>query len=202
MKLLLLLLLFLGGCRPAPDNQVIPLSSPTPPPELTPPEFISRDIDRVAKLAGLLPLNTTNQVQGDVEVRVWYGFGLFVLEGFVIKRNNTQWSAFHLKADHHSADYMKRVARIQLAAPKSGWDHCWQRLTDTGILTLPNGTDLADPDGEGFYVETMAGGSYKNYMYHSPAYSESPNAKRMLAIGDIISTEFGLKRFHVTKPAQ
>ena len=45
----------------------------------------------------------------------------------------------------------------------------------------------------------MAGGSYRNYLYHSPEYSESLNAKKMLLIGDIISTEFGLERFHVAK---
>jgi len=35
-----------------------------------------------------------------------------------------------------------------------------------------------------------------------PDYSETPNAKRMLAIGDIISEEFGLARFHVARRSQ
>jgi hypothetical protein len=176
--------------------------SATPPPERTPDEFITADIDRVAKLAGLARLKTANVAPDDVEVRVWYGFGLFALEGFVIKRTNNQWVALHLKADHYSSRDTKRVARVQLNAPTIGWEHCWQRLTDAGILTLPSGTEGPDPDDEGFYVETMVGGSYRNYLYHSPEYSETPNAKKMLVIGDIISDEFGLKRFHVAKPAQ
>src|SRR5205823_5300489 len=148
------------------------------------------------------PLKTANQAQGDVEVRVWYGFGLIALEGFVIKRNNNQWSAFHLKADHYSTVYTKRVARIQLAAPKSGWEQCWVRLVNAGVLSLPSGTEGPDPDVEAFYVETMDSGTYRNYEYITPQYSDTSNAKRMLAIGDIISDEFGLKRFHVTKPLQ
>ena len=177
-------------------------NSPTPPPERTPDEFISRDIDRVAKLAGLSPLKTATQVHGDLEVRVWYGFGLIALEGFVIKRNDNEWSAFHLKVDDYSAVNTRRVARIQLPAPKSGWEQCWERLINAGILSLPSGTEGPDPDVEAFYVETMDSGNYRNYEYITPEYSDTPNAKRMLAIGDIISDEFGLKRFHVTKPLQ
>jgi hypothetical protein len=201
VKLLLLLLLLLSACSHFPTTRTAPLNnSPTPVSERTPDEFISRDIDRVAKLAGFAPLKTTNQGHGDVEVRVWYGFGLIALEGFVIKRNNNQWSAFHLKADHYSLVYAKRVARLQLAIPKSGWEQCWLQLANGGVLSLPSGTEGPDPDVEAFYVETMDSGTYRNYEYITPEYSDTPNAKRMLAIGDIISDEFGLKRFHVTKP--
>jgi hypothetical protein len=119
-----------------------------------------------------------------------------------IYATNNQWSAFHLKADGANPRYITKVARIQLPAPKSGWENCWHRLTDAGILTLPSGTEGPDPDAEGFYVETMADGSYRNFEYTSPEYSESPNAKQMVAIGDIIFVEFGLPRFHVARRSQ
>jgi hypothetical protein len=202
MRLLLLFALFLGACTAAQVNRVAQNNATTPAPERTPDEILSREIDRAAKLAGLPPLKTANLAQGDTEIRVWYGFGLIALEGFVIKRANNQWSAFHLKADHHSMRYAKKVERIQLPAPKSGWESCWQRLVNAGVLSLPSGTEGPDPDAEGYYVEIMDGGSYRNYQYNSPEYSESPDAKRMLAIGDIISDEFGLVRFHVTKPSR
>ena len=205
MKLLLLLSLSLGACTTAPVNRVPPANNAaTPAPERTPDEVISREIDRVAKLAGLVPLRTANFAQGNTEIRAWHGFGSVPLEGFVIKRVNNQWSAFHLKESHYSPRSFRstRVARIQLPAPKSGWESCWQRFVNAGVLTLPGGTEGPDPDAEGFYVETMDSGSYRNYQYNSPEYSEAPNAKRMLDIGDIISDEFGLARFHVTKPSQ
>lgn len=200
MKLLLLFALFLGACTVAQVNRVAQKNAATPPPERTPDEILSREIDRAAKLAGLPSLKAANFAQGDAEIRVWYGFGLIALEGFIVQRVNNQWSAFHLKADHHSMRYAKKVERIQLPAPKSGWESCWQRLVDAGVLTLQSGTDGPDPDAEGFYVEIMDGGSYRDYLYNSPEYSEAPNAKRMVAIGNIVSNEFGLARFHVTKP--
>src|SRR5437870_7540764 len=121
MKLLLLFVLFFGACTAAQVNRVAQNNATTPAPERTPDEILSREIDRAAKLAGLPPLKTANLARGDTEIRVWYGFGLVALEGFAIKRVNNQWSAFHLKADHHSMRYAKKVARIQLPAPKSGW---------------------------------------------------------------------------------
>jgi len=174
----------------------------TPAPERTPDEILSRDIDRVAKVAGLSSLRSSRLAPGDAEVRVWYGFGLILLEGFVIKRNNNHWAAFDLKADGNNPRYITRVARIQLPAPKSDWEKCWRRLADAGILTLPSGTEGPDPDVEAFYVEINDASSYRNYEYISPEYSESPNATRMLAVGDIISEEFGLARFHVAKRPQ
>lgn len=201
MKLLLLLPFFLAACTSAQVPRVTQ-NNPSPAPERSPDETLSREIDHVAQLAGLPSLKSSNLAEGNAEARVWYGFGLILLEGFVIKQTNNRWNAFHLKGDGHNPRYIKKVARIQLPEPKSGWERCWQRLADAGILTLSSGTEGPDPDAEGFYVETMAGGSYRNYEYISPEYSEAPNAKRMLAIGDIISEEFGLARFHVARRSQ
>jgi hypothetical protein len=200
MKLLLLLPFLLGACTSAQVPRVAQTTS-TPAPERTPDEISVRFIDRVSKLAGLPSLRSSNLADTDVEARIWYGFGLIPLEGFAIKRTSNQWGAFHLKADGIYSDITK-VARIQLPAPKSGWENCWGQLTNAGILILPNGTEGPDPDVEAFYVETRAGASYRNYEFISPEYSESPNAKRMLVIGDIISEEFGLPRFHVAKRSQ
>jgi hypothetical protein len=202
MKLLLLLPLLFGACTSTQVPRVAQANVSTPAPERTPDETFVREIERLSQIAGLSSLRSSNLTQGDLEARVWYGFGLVLLEGFAIKRINNQWNAFDLKANEANPRYITKVARIQLPAPKSGWENCWQRLVDAGILTLPSGTEGPDPDVEAFYVESKAGGSYRNYQYISPEYEQSPNAKRMLAIGDIISDEFGLKRFHVTKPSQ
>jgi hypothetical protein len=198
MRLLLLLPFLLGACTTTPVPRVTQ-NNATPTLERTPDERLVRGIDRLGKLAGLAPLRSSNLAQGDVEAGVWYGFGLILLEGFAIKRTNNQWTAFQLKANGADPAYITRVARIQLAAPKSGWEQCWQRFADAGILTLPSGTEGPDPDVEAFYVETMTGGSYRNYQYISSEYEQSPNASRILAIGDTIYEEFGLTRFHVAK---
>ena len=202
MKLILLVLVFVAAGTSAQVDHVTQNRAIAPTPAPTPNDMISGGIDRVSRLARLSALKSAKLARNDREVRVWYGFGLILLEGFVIKRNNNQWSAFHLKADGHNPRYITKVARIQLQVPKSGWEKCWQRLADAGILTLPSGIEEPDPDDEGFYVETMTDGSYRNYEYFSPEYSKAPNAKLMLAIGDIISEEFGLARFHVARRSQ
>ncbi|MEA2205217.1 MAG: hypothetical protein QOE77_1993 [Blastocatellia bacterium] len=198
----LLILSFLLAAYTSAQVPVAQTNASKPAPERTADETLAREIDHLAKLAGLPPLKSSNLAPGDADARVWYGFGLMLLEGFAIKRTNNRWRAFHLKADGANPRYITKVARIQLPAPKSGWKNCWRRLTEAGILTLPSGTELPDPDAEGFYVETMADGSYRNFEYTSPEYSESPNAKRMMAIGGIIFEEFGLPRFHVARRSQ
>src|SRR5262249_34871537 len=155
MKFLLIVPFLIAACTSAQVPRVTQTNTTTPEPELTPDKTFAREIDHVAKLAGLPPLKTSNLARDDAEARVWYGFGLILLEGFAIKRTNNQWSAFHLKADGANPRYITKVARIQLPAPKSGWENCWHRLTDAGILTLPSGTQEPDPDAEAFYVETM-----------------------------------------------
>ena len=193
MKLLPLLLLLFSACSVASLNRTASYPSP---PERRVNEFVSSDVDRIARIGGLPPLKTASLAPTDAEIRIWYGLGLFPLEGFAMRRTGDHWFAFNLKAyDYRESN---RVRLLQLAAPKSGWEACWQRLVNAGVLNLPNGTEAPDPDAQGFYVEVSNNGAYRNYQYNSPEYSESPNAKRMLAIGDIISDEFGLKRFHVT----
>jgi hypothetical protein len=202
MKVLLIFLFLLAACTAGQVPCVAQTNVPTPLPERTPDETFSSEIDHLAKLAGLPPLKSSKLARGDLDARLWYGFGLILLEGFAIKRTNNQWSAFHLKANEANPRYITKVARIQLRVPKSGWETCWQRLVESGILTLRSGTEDVDEDAEGFYVETMAGGSYRDFEFTSPESSKSPDAKLMLGIGDIISDEFGLARFHIARRSQ
>jgi hypothetical protein len=160
--------------------------------------MLSQETDRVAAIAGLSKLSSSNLGKGDVEARVWFGFGLFPLEGLVISRSDGRWSAIHLKADRHYEP--KKVSRNELQPPKSGWEVCWQQLLKAGVLNLPDGTDPPDPDAQGYVVQIRNGASYRSYHYVSPEYSDLPAAKHMLEIGDIISNEFGLQRFKARKP--
>jgi len=163
--------------------------------------MLSQETDRVAAIAGLGKPSSSNLGKDDVEVRVWFGFGLFPLEGLIISRKQGEWSAIHLKAESPDSHYQpKKVSRNTLKPPKSGWEICWQQLVNAGVLTLPDGTDPPDPDAQGYEVQVRNGASYRSYHYVSPEYSELPAAKNMLEIGDIISNEFGLQRFKARKP--
>lgn len=198
MKLILIVALLLSACsKPEPNRVSAPANTVTPTPESGIETILQDETDRVATLAGLGKLGSSGLGKDDVEVRVWFGFGLFPLEGFVMSRRAGRWSAFHLKADSHYQP--KKASRNELQTPKSGWEVCWQQLVNAGVLTLPDGTDGPDPDAQGYMVQVRNGASYRSYHYVSPEYSHLPAAKNMLEIGDIISNEFGLLRFKARK---
>ena len=93
-------------------------------------------IDERAKRGHLRTLRSGALPGDDLEVRVWHGFGLTALQGFVLKRTGDQWSAIHLSGIVRDAPSLESQKTLQ--PPKSGWDRCWQRLQDAGILSLPD----------------------------------------------------------------
>jgi hypothetical protein len=60
------------------------------------PDFFEK-INRRAKLSKLGNLRRAALQKDDIELRVWIGFGLIALEGFVIKKSHGQWLAMHLR---------------------------------------------------------------------------------------------------------
>jgi len=85
-------------------------------------------INERASKSGLLPLRSYTVPGGDVEVRVWDGFGLSQLVGVVLKRTHGVWSATFLHAafDGFEGTRFKRA----IPAPKGGGRICgggWSR---------------------------------------------------------------------------
>lgn len=153
-----------------------------------------RAIDERAKQSRLKTLRSGVLPGDGFEVRVWHGFGLTLLEGFVLKRAGAQWSAIHLRGitrNMQSHDFQKT-----LRPPNSGWDKSWQRLQDAGILSLPDAFGIEcspmDVDGMSYVVEYNRDGIYRTYMYDNPENAKCDEAKRMIKIGNIIAEEFNL----------
>ena len=200
MKLFAILIALMASCSTLPSPQGNKASpSPTHPPQLNVPKdtwepIFFNSIDERAQLSSLKTLRWGSLPDDDLEVRVWHGFGLTALEGFVLKRAGGQWSAIHLNGIHRGlprSEYQKI-----LQAPKSGWDGCWQRLEQAGILTLPDaaaiGCSAMMNDGMSYVVEFNRDGVYRTYLYDNPSYAKCNEAKQMIQIGNIISEEFGL----------
>ena len=152
-------------------------------------------------LVNLPELRSTALRQGDLEVRVWFGFGLTPLEGFILKRAGGQWSALHLVGDDYYEP--KKVIRKELRPPQSGWEASWERLEDAEVRTLPDSSeidyDAGGKDGWGYLVEVREGDSYRAYHYQFPELSRRTEAKRVLEIGDTIGNEFQLRSFNAKK---
>jgi len=133
----------------------------------------------------------------DLEIRLWSGFGLSRLQGFVLKRTAGEWSAVDLDWEVSENRKGKRdVKQVdkKLDSPKSGWDAAWQRLVDARILTLPDAEEIncsaGATDGMSYVVEYNLKNTYRTYMYDNPDYAKCDEAKRMLEINKIIAEEF------------
>jgi len=154
-------------------------------------EILFREINKTTSLANLPELRKVRVADGDIEVRVWRGFGLSRLEGVLIERMDGQWFGYHIKADQYADP--KSVKVEQLETPKSGWEAFWKNIVDKGLLTIQqssaNECDIPSVDGIGYVVEINLGNTYRNYFY--PEGSKKCNeAKQMDEIGEIIGLEF------------
>ncbi len=186
------------------DNQPVLQQSPTP--ELS--ETIFADIpkdswekiffesinERTAK-TNIKPLRNKTLPEGDVEVRIWRGFGLAALVGWSMRRDDGKWDANYFDTDFVSNKWVYKDRSI--GPPKSGWDSTWNSLLQAGLLALPDSDTLnCDPmvqDGISYVVELKKGRSYRTYKYSNPdmVENECQPAKQMLKIIEILRVEFG-----------
>ncbi len=148
--------------------------------------------------ARIKSLRKTSLAKDDLEVRVWMGFGLTKLEGFILKRINKNWSAVRIMADYDSKKFINR--NIKLNEPKSGWEKTWQKLIDAEILTLPDAKSIncnaGATDGFSYVVELKKGNNYRTYMYENPnpnSTNKCREANQILEIDKIIVQEFGIR---------
>jgi hypothetical protein len=151
-----------------------------------------RHINSVVNLSGQADLRRAILPKGDVEVRIWRGFGLSPLEGMTLRRVSGHWSAVHVRADNYYDP--EKAERKELSPPKSGWEACWQRLLDAGILTLPDASEASCGaggfDGISYVVETNVNRAYRTFKYSNPTFAECDEAKQMVKIAEIVEEEF------------
>jgi len=157
--------------------------------------ILFQEINSVARLSGQSDLSSTQLPSGDIEARIWLGFGLSPLEGVILHRTGGQWTAIHVKADKYYEP--TKVERRQLSNPKSGWETTWTRLVNEKLLSLPDASEIncnvGALDGFGVVVEINTDNTYRTYMYDQPSESKCNEDKNIMAIVDILFEEFNLK---------
>src|SRR4051812_14445268 len=55
-----------------------------------------KSINERAKIANLQTLRSDRLPENDVAIRIWYGFGVTALRGFILNRAKGEWSATYL----------------------------------------------------------------------------------------------------------
>lgn len=211
---ILIVLLFFASCSKTPNENVVNLQSPIPKTELKTDvpneswvrsyfeEFYKNDygINKVAAMDGFSKLKETVLPKGDLEIRVWVGFGIYGIDGFILRRSAGNWSAVVLK---RMLCHLEKKGKYELSSPKSGWDTTWQKLVNAGILTLPDSSKLKYEDdvidGKSYVVETNSDSLYRTYHYTNPKYVKLKEAEQMVKIGQIIADEFNLESFSAEK---
>jgi hypothetical protein len=206
MKQLLLVSLLFTGCvylvqspksettkaRPSEFTWTVPKKTWEP--------IFFEEIDERTKIARLPTLRVALP-KDDLELRIWNGFGLTALEGFVLKRSAGKWSAIHLDGIYDKLP--ARRYQKQLSAPKSGWNESWRKLMELGILTLPDaaeaGCSTSVLDGMSYVVEINHELTYRTYMYDNPSYAKCEQARTMIRIGNFIADEFNVPELRMTK---
>lgn len=163
------------------------------------PDLASKSIDEITKDAGLSKLRTVKLPEGDLEVRIWVGFGVNGVDGLILRRSAQQWSALHLHGMAETPPLPN--VKEELGPPKSGWEKTWLRLTEAGILTLPDASEkdcnTYINDGTSYVVEINKNRIYRTYMYDNPDHARCEDARKVLQIGEILGEEFGLAEFTI-----
>lgn len=161
----------------------------------------SKSINERTKEANLQSLRTLLLPDKDLEVRVWAGFGVEGVDGFILRRYSNQWSAIYLRGMAERPPFPN--SQTALGTPKSGWEPVWQSLIGAGIVTLPDasalGCDTYGKDGMSYVVEINMNKTYRTYSYPDPKYLECEEAKQMKRIAEIIADEFGLLNFGIVE---
>lgn len=162
-------------------------------------ESFTRFANPLTDKYGLERLRETRLAKGDLEIRVW--LITHDTDTFILKRADDEWSATALKEidcrkfNYFPKDKPYELGKMNLGAPKSGWENVWKNLSETGILDLPEPPETYFLHGINYYVEINHNGIYRTYYYSNPDLQKSDEAQRMVKIAEIIADEFGLHNF-------
>ncbi len=213
---------FLVCCDGSLPQNVEVSTSPISTPTLTEFERIKKDkyleevkkdteksIKEESKLFSLSNLHKEEFLFKDIEMRLWK-FSAFGERDvvFILSKKKEVWSAKIVQRiiDQKNIDSnipnkirSAKYFQTKLENPKSGWDRLLQKLIDSKILILPDGSEVdvdPVPDGWSFVIETKVNNNYRVYTYFGPeVFEEIKEAKQMVKIISIISEEFKLDDF-------
>ncbi len=146
-----------------------------------------KTINRLTAKAGWTPLRKRPLPSDSAELRIWIGFGLSPLQGFSLRRNGSTW------VGRSVADSVKGSIEVRQVFPKSGWDRFWKKLSNLGVLKLPDSSTLPNEvlvlDGVAYVVEINQDGRYRTYAYCNPQDQKWPEAKKIMRIVDTLYEE-------------
>lgn len=146
-------------------------------------------IDRLAQRMKLTPLRSLTLGPGDLEVRIWEGFGIGGLRGFAAKRVGQKWSTVAIVERPH------QQAAFTVVPKSTDWAGTWARLEQDGISEIPDDpkgpTCLLVMDGVAYVVEIATEGFYRTFHVNNPEIQRSEDGDRFLRLLATLYPAFG-----------
>jgi len=142
-------------------------------------------IDRAAQHAGLPDLRHQGLPGGDVELRVWEGFGGTRLQAYVLRRRDGSWTA----------TYIREGSGQRSRRPAVDVGGIWGQLVDGGLFTIRDDSERRHCavilDGVGYVVEIANENVYRTYLVSNPESQRSEDGDRLLHLLPILYGAFG-----------
>jgi hypothetical protein len=170
-------------------------------------------IDDFVGLFNFKPLRSMELSSDDLELRIWSISGRGGLNGKVIKRVDSTWSAISLndsqspirKLDAKSKSMEHIEPSLTKGPTTTDWCTTWNILEQAGIRHILDDSEIQHTvevfDGTSYVVEIAKHNYYRTYMVDNPdvrAYvadnrqtKQSENYSRFLSILSVIKTAFG-----------
>jgi len=83
-------------------------------------------ITEVATMVGMRNLRVSPLAEKDFGLRIWGGFGLTRLQGFILRRKGSEWSSH--KIGYAEDGKPRPPVLIAVAEPTSGWQPTWESM--------------------------------------------------------------------------
>lgn len=122
-----------------------------------------KTINNKLKKNDLLPLSQKAVSSGNLEIRLWVGFGetqSTEIKGLILKKIEGEWTGLYLPQS-------PKEKKIYTKEPKSGWLIFWSNLQNYEFMTLPDISESKDnltTDATCIVVEIKDSEQYRNYM--------------------------------------
>jgi hypothetical protein len=153
-------------------------------------------IDVLAEQFGFKPLRSIELPPGDLELRVWSGFGLGGDSGRIIKKTGNTWSAISMydpqRTQSVNGKFVEPSSKKMLNT--TDWSALWEKLERAGIADIRDDSEIPHSglvmDGISYVVEIAKAGYYRTYMLNNPETQRSEDGDKFLRIHYILSTAF------------
>jgi len=149
------------------------------------------EINRVADQAHIKSLRSASIEPGDVEFRLWAGFGLTRLRGYILKRQKGVWSARSI------ANQSDRSSKVVQEPASKDWNLIWASLEAGGVRDIadrPRGfpsCSVSVLDGIGYVAEIADTERYRTYLVDNPVAIRSSDGDRFLRLLAVLYHAFG-----------